>query len=238
MNQDPKIVFKTRGLSKVYDMGEVKVHALRGVDLDLYEGELVVLLGASGSGKSTLVNILGGLDTASSGSVLYQDKDLTRATDRELTKYRRHYVGFVFQFYNLIPSLTAAENIAIVTEIAQNPIEPQEALELVGLGDRADSFPSQLSGGQQQRVAIARAIAKQPAVLLCDEPTGALDSETGIIVLEALQRVNRELGTTTVIITHNVVQGEMAERIIELKDGRITNIHRNEHKKEPHELTW
>lgn len=238
MSSDSTVVFKTRGLSKVYEMGEVKVHALRGVDLDLYKGELVVLLGASGSGKSTLVNILGGLDTASDGSVLYQGNDLTRASDRELTAYRRHYVGFVFQFYNLIPSLTAAENVAIVTEIAQNPITPQEALELVGLGDRADSFPSQLSGGQQQRVAIARAIAKQPAVLLCDEPTGALDSETGIIVLEALRRVNRELGTTTVIITHNVVQGEMADRIIELKDGRITDIHRNEHKKEPHELTW
>src|SRR5690625_3700225 len=238
MSSDSNIVFKTRGLSKVYDMGEVKVHALRGVGLVLYEGELVVSLGAPGCGKSRRVNIIGGIVASSSGSVLYQHNGLPSATDRELTKSRRHYVLFVCQFYNLIPSLTAAENSAIVTEIAQNPIEPQEALELVGLGDRADSFPSQLSGGQQQRVAIARAIAKQPAVLLCDEPTGALDSETGIIVLEALQRVNRELGTTTVIITHNVVQGEMAERIIELKDGRITNIHRNEHKKEPHELTW
>ncbi|MEX2403828.1 MAG: ABC transporter ATP-binding protein [Balneolales bacterium] len=238
MNSDSNIVFETRGLSKVYDMGEVQVHALRGVDLDLYESELVVLLGASGSGKSTLVNILGGLDTASEGSVLYRGKDLTRAADRELTEYRRHYVGFVFQFYNLIPSLTAAENVAIVTEIAQDPMTPLEALELVGLGDRANHFPSQLSGGQQQRVAIARAIAKRPSVLLCDEPTGALDSETGIIVLEALQRVNQELGTTTVIITHNVVQGEMAERIIDLKDGRITNIQQNEHKKAPHELKW
>jgi putative ABC transport system ATP-binding protein len=233
-----KIVFETRGLTKVYDMGEVQVHALRGIDLKLYQSELVVLLGASGSGKSTLVNILGGLDTASEGVVLYKDKDLTTASERELTEYRRHYVGFVFQFYNLIPSLTAKENVAIVTEIAENPMTPLEALELVDLADRADHFPSQLSGGQQQRVAIARAIAKRPAVLLCDEPTGALDSKTGIIVLEALERVNRELGTTTVIITHNVVQGEMAERIIQLKDGKIADIKENKHKKAPHELKW
>lgn len=237
-DSDSDIVFETRGLTKVYDMGEVQVHALRGIDLELYSSELVVLLGASGSGKSTLLNILGGLDTATDGTVLYREKDLTKATEKELTEYRRHYVGFVFQFYNLIPSLTALENVAIVTEIAQNPMEPQEALELVKMGDRADHFPSQLSGGQQQRVAIARAIAKRPAVLLCDEPTGALDSETGIIVLEALERVNRELGTTTAIITHNVVQGEMAERIIQLKDGQITDIQKNEHKKEPKELSW
>lgn len=238
MSTDPDIVFETRGLTKVYDMGEVQVHALRGIDLDLYSSELVVLLGASGSGKSTLVNILGGLDTATEGRVLYRGKDLTRASERELTHYRRHYVGFVFQFYNLIPSLTALENVAIVTEISENPMTPAEALEIVQLSDRADHFPSQLSGGQQQRVAIARAIAKRPAVLLCDEPTGALDSETGIVVLEALDRVNRELGTTTVIITHNMVQGEMAERIIQLKDGLITDIRQNENKKAPRELTW
>jgi putative ABC transport system ATP-binding protein len=232
------VVFQTRGLTKVYDMGEVKVHALRGIDLDLYAGELVVMLGASGSGKSTLVNILGGLDTATDGQVLYHDQDLTRADDRELTEYRRHYVGFVFQFYNLIPSLTARENVAIVTEIARAPMRPEEALDLVGLGDRMDSFPAQLSGGQQQRVAIARAIAKRPAVLLCDEPTGALDSKTGLVVLEAIDRVNRELGTTTVVITHNMVQAQMAERVIHLSDGLVTEIVVNTYKKAPHEITW
>lgn len=235
---DSNIVFETRGLTKVYDMGEVQVHALRGIDLELYSSELVVLLGPSGSGKSTLLNILGGLDTATDGEVLYRDKNLTKASESELTDFRRHSVGFVFQFYNLIPSLTALENVAIVTEIAENPMSALEALELVELGDRADHFPSQLSGGQQQRVAIARAIAKRPAVLLCDEPTGALDSETGIVVLEALERVNKELGTTTLIITHNVVQGEMAERIVALRDGQITNIQKNEHKKAPAELKW
>ncbi|MFY9396961.1 MAG: ABC transporter ATP-binding protein [Desulfomonilia bacterium] len=234
----PEIVFQTRGLTKVYDMGEVKVNALCGIDLELYAGELVVLLGASGSGKSTLVNILGGLDTATSGQVLYRGRDLTRADERELTMYRRRHVGFVFQFYNLIPSLTARENVAIVTEIASDPMAPEEALELVGLGDRMDSFPAQLSGGQQQRVAIARAIAKQPSVLLCDEPTGALDSKTGIVVLEALERVNRELGTTTVIITHNAVQAQIAGRVIFLSDGRITGIRRNESRKAPRELSW
>ena len=233
-----EVVFETRSLTKIYHMGEVQVHALRGVDLDLYDGELVVLLGASGSGKSTLVNILGGLDTATGGRVLYRGRDLTRAGERELTRYRRESVGFVFQFYNLIPSLTALENVALVTEIAGRPISPFEALQLVGLGERANHFPSQLSGGEQQRVAIARAIAKRPQVLLCDEPTGALDSQTGIIVLEALDRVNRELGTTTVIITHNVVQGEIAERIIHLKDGKISEIGRNERRREPGELTW
>lgn len=232
------VVFETRRLTKVYDMGEVQVHALRGIDLELYRSELVVLLGASGSGKSTLVNILGGLDTATDGEVFYRGQDLTKASERELTDYRRHYVGFIFQFYNLIPSLTALENVRIVTEIANDPMDAMEALKLVKLADRADHFPSQLSGGEQQRVAISRAIAKRPAVLLCDEPTGALDSETGVIVLEALDRVNRELGTTTVIITHNVVQGEMAERIIRLKDGRITDIRHNENKKAPHELKW
>ena len=233
-----EIVFQTRGLTKVYDMGEVQVHALRGIDLDLYTGELVVLLGASGSGKSTLLNILGGLDTATSGRVLYRGKDLTAADDRQLTDYRRDFVGFVFQFYNLIPSLTARENVAIVTEIARAPMMPHEALELVGLKERIDHFPAQLSGGEQQRVAIARAIAKRPAVLLCDEPTGALDSKTGVIVLDALKRVNDELGTTTAIITHNAVQAEMAERVVHLSDGRVVEIVRNEHRKSPRELTW
>jgi putative ABC transport system ATP-binding protein len=235
---DKEIVFEVRGVTKVYDMGLVQVHALRGVDLDLYAGELVAMLGASGSGKSTLLNIIGGLDTATSGSVIYKGRDITRATEKELTEYRRHSVGFVFQFYNLIPSLTALENVAIVTEIAQDPMTPEEALEIVGLGDRKDHFPAQLSGGQQQRVAIARAIAKRPAVLLCDEPTGALDSKTGIVVLEALERVNRELGTTTVIITHNAVQSEMAERIIHLHDGLVTDVIVNENKKQPSELVW
>jgi putative ABC transport system ATP-binding protein len=233
-----KVVFEVRGLTKVYDMGEVQVHALRGVDLDLYDSELVVLLGASGSGKSTLLNILGGLDTATDGTVRYEGWDLTRATERELTRYRRHHVGFIFQFYNLIPSLTARENVAIVTEIADDPMTPQEALEVVGLGDRSDHFPAQLSGGQQQRVAIARAIAKRPAVLLCDEPTGALDSETGIVVLDALDRVNRELGTTTVVITHNVEQSKIAERVIYLRDGQVEKVTTNEQRKAPKELEW
>jgi putative ABC transport system ATP-binding protein len=234
----PEAVFQARGLTKIYDMGEVQVHALRGVDLDLFAGELVVLLGASGSGKSTLVNILGGLDTATAGSVLYHGEDLTRADDRALTQYRRHFVGFVFQFYNLIPSLTARENVAIVTEIAREPMTPEEALALVGLAERMDHFPAQLSGGEQQRVAIARAIAKRPAVLLCDEPTGALDSTTGVVVLEAIDRVNRELGTTTVVITHNVVQAQMAERVVHLSDGRVTEIERNVERRSPRELTW
>jgi putative ABC transport system ATP-binding protein len=235
---ESEVVFRTRGLTKVYDMGEVQVHALRGVDLDLYAGELVVLLGASGSGKSTLLNILGGLDTATAGTVYYRGEDLTRAGERRLTEYRRHHVGFVFQFYNLIPSLTARENVAIVTEIAEHPMTPEGALALVGLEDRMDHFPAQLSGGQQQRVAIARAIAKNPAVLLCDEPTGALDSKTGVLVLDALDRVNREIGTTTAIITHNVAQSEMAGRVIRLSDGLITDVHHNPHKKAPTELTW
>jgi putative ABC transport system ATP-binding protein len=235
---DPEVVFQARGLTKVYDMGEVQVHALRGVDLDLFAGELVVLLGPSGSGKSTLLNILGGLDTATAGEVIYRGQNLTRADERALTEYRRYFVGFVFQFYNLIPSLTARENVAIVTEIARDPMTPEEALTLVGLGNRMDHFPAQLSGGEQQRVAIARAIAKRPSVLLCDEPTGALDSKTGVVVLEALERVNRELGTTTVIITHNVAQSEMAERVIHLSDGNVTRIERNPHKKSAHDLTW
>ena len=232
------IVFQIRQLTKHYDMGEVQVQALRGVDMELYSGELVVLLGASGSGKSTLLNILGGLDVASSGQVSYLGRDLTQATDRELTEYRRFHVGFVFQFYNLIPSLTALENVAVVTEIARQPMQPEAALALVGLQDRLDHFPAQLSGGQQQRVAIARAIAKNPAVLLCDEPTGALDSATGIVVLEALVQVNQTLGTTTVVITHNAEIADMADRVIHLSDGLIADIHRNTHKKSPRELHW
>jgi putative ABC transport system ATP-binding protein len=232
------VVFRTEGLTKVYDMGEVQVRALRGVDLELFSGELVVLLGPSGSGKSTLVNILGGLDTATSGRVTYHDKELTQATDRELTEYRRHHVGFVFQFYNLIPSLTARENVAVVTEIAVSPMKPEDALAIVGLGDRLDHFPAQLSGGQQQRVAIARAIAKNPSVLLCDEPTGALDSATGVVVLEALERANRELGTATVIITHNAdIQG-MADRVMHVHDGLISDVHENTAKRQARELSW
>jgi putative ABC transport system ATP-binding protein len=232
------IVFQALGLTKIYAMGEVKVHALRGIDLELYAGELVVLLGPSGSGKSTLLNILGGLDTATSGRVSYHEKELTRATERELTDYRRHHVGFVFQFYNLIPSLTARENVAIVTEIADHPMQPEAALALVGLSDRLDHFPAQLSGGEQQRVAIARAIAKNPAVLLCDEPTGALDSATGVMVLEALERVNRELGTTTALITHNEVIADMADRVIRLSDGLIVETTRPARKKAPSEIRW
>ncbi len=232
------IVFRTVGLSKVYTMGAVEVHALRGIDLELYAGELVVLLGPSGSGKSTLLNILGGLDTATNGRVSYRGKDLTRATEHELTEYRRYHVGFVFQFYNLIPSLTARENVAAVTEIAREPMKPEDALSLVNLGDRMDHFPSQLSGGEQQRVAIARAISKNPAVLLCDEPTGALDSETGIVVLEALERVNRELGTTTAIITHNVDIAGMADRVLHLSNGLISHMQRNMKRKAPAELHW
>lgn len=231
-------VFRTRGLTKVYDLGEVKVEALRGVDLDLYDGELVVMLGASGSGKSTLLNILGGLDTATSGQVFYRDMDLTRASERALTHYRRYHVGFVFQFYNLIPSLTARENVAAVTEIADRPMAPEEALALVGLEARLDHFPAQLSGGEQQRVAIARAIAKRPQVLLCDEPTGALDSETGVIVLAALERVNRETRTTTAIITHNVVIADMADRVITLSDGRIAGERRVEARRAAETLSW
>ena len=231
-------VFRTRNLSKTYDLGEVQVQALRGIDLDLYQGELVVMLGASGSGKSTLLNILGGLDTATAGQVLYRDMDLTRASEKALTHYRRFHVGFVFQFYNLIPSLTARENVAAVTEISEAPMTPQDALALVGLQERLDHFPAQLSGGEQQRVAIARAIAKRPQVLLCDEPTGALDSQTGVVVLAALARVNRETGTTTVVITHNAVIAEMADRVITLSDGRISGEYRNEHRRAPESLSW
>ncbi len=231
-------VFHVRGLTKTYEMGEVRVEALRGVDLDLYDGELIVLLGPSGSGKSTLLNILGGLDTATSGQVIYRDRELHLADDAALTEYRRHHVGFVFQFYNLIPSLTARENVAIVTEIAHDPMTPEDALALVGLAERIDHFPAQLSGGEQQRVAIARAIAKRPAVLLCDEPTGALDSQTGVIVLEALEQVNREMGTATAVITHNAAQAAIAERIVRLRDGRISGVEENSERKRAAELVW
>ena len=231
-------VFVARGLTKVYRMGEVEVQALRGIDLTLNRGELVVLLGPSGSGKSTLLNILGGLDAPSGGEVYYLDHKLTGASEAELTRFRREHVGFVFQFYNLIPSLTARENVAAVTEISQTPMPPEDALALVGLGNRLDHFPAQLSGGEQQRVAIARAVAKNPAVLLCDEPTGALDSATGVVVLEVLEKVNRELGTLTVLITHNVGIAGMADRVIRLSDGRIADIHENATKKPAHDLAW
>jgi putative ABC transport system ATP-binding protein len=222
----------------VYRVGEVEIFALRGVDLDLYAGEFVVLLGASGSGKSTLLNILGGLDNPTSGNVRFRDHDLVHADDAALTRYRRDHVGFVFQFYNLIPSLTARENVALITDIATNAMLPAEALEVVGLGQRLDHFPAQLSGGEQQRVAIARAIVKRPDVLLCDEPTGALDVHTGITVLEALDRVNREFGTTTAIITHNAVIAGMADRVISLSDGRIVLESRNAKRKQAAELVW
>jgi putative ABC transport system ATP-binding protein len=234
----PEAVFQARGLTKVYRMGEVEVHALRSVDIDLYEGELMVLLGASGSGKSTLLNILGGLDTPTGGEVHYRDHDLTAADDRGLTRFRRDHVGFVFQFYNLIPSLTALENVQLVTEIAADPMSASEALELVGLSERMNHFPSQLSGGEQQRVAIARAVAKRPEVLLCDEPTGALDYKTGKLVLEVIERVNRELGTTTAVITHNAAIADMADRVVRMQSGRVVEVRRNETKKSPAELAW
>ena len=234
----PTSVYQARGITKVYRMGEVEVHALRGVDLDLYEGEFIVFLGPSGSGKSTLLNILGGLDVPTAGTVTYRSKDLTSDDDALLTSYRRNHVGFVFQFYNLIPSLTARENVALVTEIAKNPMVPKDALEMVGLGHRLDHFPAQLSGGEQQRVAIARAVSKQPDVRLCDEPTGALDIQTGIVVLEVIQRVNRELGTTTAVITHNAAIADMADRVVHVSDGRITSVERNTKKIAPSELRW
>jgi putative ABC transport system ATP-binding protein len=231
-------VFEARGLTKVYHMGEVDVHALRGVDLDLFEHELVVLLGPSGSGKSTLLNILGGLDVPTSGTVRYRDHDLGTATDAELTEYRRDHVGFVFQFYNLIPSLTARENVALVTDLVEHSMTAEAALDLVGLTARPDHFPSQLSGGEQQRVAIARAIAKRPDVLLCDEPTGALDVHTGILVLDAIAHVNQELGTTTAVITHNAAVAAMADRVIALSDGRIASVRRNDRKVAASALSW
>lgn len=231
-------MFVARGLTKVYQTGEVTVHALRGVDFDLFPGELVVLLGPSGSGKSTLLNILGGLDVPTAGSVVYQDHDLTAAGEAALTEYRRTHVGFVFQFYNLIPSLTARENVALVTEIVEHPMTPEQALDLVGLQHRLDHFPAQLSGGEQQRVAIARAIAKRPDVLLCDEPTEALDIATGVVVLDAIETVNRELGTSTVVITDNAAIAAMADRVVRLADGRVAGIEVNTRKRPVHELQW
>ena len=236
--ETPARLFRVRGLTKVYGMGETEVHALAGVDLDLWPGELVVLLGPSGSGKTTLLNNLGGLDVPSAGELWYRDLDLTTADEDQLTLYRRESVGFIFQFYNLIPSLTARENVGLITEIARDPLPPETALELVQLGARLDHFPAQLSGGEQQRVAIARAIAKRPEVLLCDEPTGALDLRTGIVVLEAIQRANRELGTLTVIITHNAVMADMADRVIHLSDGRINQIRQNAHRAPASSLHW
>jgi putative ABC transport system ATP-binding protein len=230
--------FVAKGITKVYHMGEVDVHALRGVDLELWPAELVVLLGPSGSGKSTLLNILGGLDVPTSGTVHYLHHELTAADESELTQYRREHVGFVFQFYNLIPSLTALENVSLVTDISEDPMDPAEALRLVELADRQDHFPSQLSGGEQQRVAIARAIAKQPDVLLCDEPTGALDISTGVLVLEAIARVNREVGTTVAVITHNVAIAAMADRVLRLADGQIVGIEINERRASANELEW
>ena len=231
-------VFHVHGVSKVYRMGEVEVHALRDVDLDLYQGELVVLLGASGSGKSTLLNILGGLDRPTRGEGFYREHQLTAASDAQLTEFRREHVGFVFQFYNLIPSLTALENVALVTQIAADPMDPAQALDLVGLGERRNHFPAQLSGGEQQRVAIARAVAKRPDVLLCDEPTGALDYATGKLVLEVLERVNRELGTITVLITHNAAIAAMADRVIRIGSGRIVGIECNATRASPSDIAW
>jgi putative ABC transport system ATP-binding protein len=236
--QERETVFQARQINKVYHVGEVDVHALRGVDLDLRAGEFMVLLGPSGSGKSTLLNILGGLDVPTGGTVRYLEHELTAFDDAALTRFRREHVGFVFQFYNLIPSLTARENVALITEIARNPMDPREALHVVGLAERMDHFPSQLSGGEQQRIAIARAIAKRPDVLLCDEPTGALDVHTGVVVLEAIERINRELGTTTAVITHNAVIGSMADRVVHLSDGRVTHVDENACQVSASELQW
>jgi len=233
-----EITLKALGLTKRYQTGEVVVEALRGVEMELFRGELVVLLGASGSGKSTLLNILGGLDVPTAGSVHFRDLDITAADERSRTRYRREHVGFVFQFYNLVPSLTARENVALVTEIARDPMTPAEALALVGLSDRMDHFPAQLSGGEQQRVAIARAIAKRPEILLCDEPTGALDSDTGILVLEAIDQINRELGTTTAVITHNTVVADIADRVLRMADGRIVSTKSVAVRRSPRELAW
>ena len=235
---DVDVTLETRKLSKTYRSGAVEVRALHEVDLELRRRELIVLLGPSGSGKSTLLNILGGLDTPSSGQVFFDGREITAFGDRDLTRYRRDHVGFVFQFYNLIPSLTAEENVALVTEIARTPMTPREALELVGLGRRAGHFPAEMSGGEQQRVAIARAIAKRPEILLCDEPTGALDSATGVLVLEAIERINAELGTTTALITHNVAIAEMADRVVSLADGRIADERRNERRRPASGISW
>ncbi len=235
---DKTVVLHADAITKIYEMGEVKVHALRGVSLSLYAGEFMVLLGASGSGKSTLLNIIGGLDTPSSGSVHFGDEDITHADEQKLTRYRREHVGFVFQFYNLIPSLTAKENVALVTDISKNPMRADEALERVGLEDRVDHFPAQLSGGEQQRVAIARAIAKRPDVLLCDEPTGALDFRTGVKVLEVLESINQELGTTTAVITHNASVSDMAHRVVQLADGSVQEERYNEVIRPAREIRW
>src|SRR5574341_535015 len=231
-------VFSAGALTKTYRMGESEVHALRGVDLEIRGGEFIVLLGPSGSGKSTLLNILGGLDTPTSGFIRFNERDLSHADETELTRYRRSHVGFVFQFYNLIPALTARENVALVTDISADPMPADEALSWVGLGERLDHFPSQLSGGEQQRVAIARAIAKRPQVLLCDEPTGALDYQTGKVVLEAIARINAELGTTAGVITHNVAISGMADRVMHLADGRISATEKHPRKLTPSELSW
>jgi putative ABC transport system ATP-binding protein len=231
-------LFRVRGLAKSYRMGEVEVHALRGIDLDVRAGELLVILGASGSGKSTLLNILGGLDEPSGGVVQFRGRDLAGASEKERTRYRREHVGFVFQFYNLIASLTARENVALVTDIARAPMPPEQALALVGLGDRMDHFPAQLSGGEQQRVAIARAIAKRPEVLLCDEPTGALDYETGVLVLRALADVNARLGATTLLITHNVAIADMADRVVRMTSGTVGEVRANARRASPEELRW
>jgi putative ABC transport system ATP-binding protein len=236
--EEREVVLFARGLTKLYRMGEVEVYALRGVDLEIYRSEFLVLLGPSGSGKSTLLNILGGLDVPTSGEVRFLDHDLAGADEAELTRIRRDHIGFVFQFYNLIPSLTARENVALVTEIAPHPMEPAEALALVGLGRRLDHFPAQLSGGEQQRVAMARAIAKRPDVLLCDEPTGALDYETGKVVLSVIERINRELGTTTAVITHNAAIAGMADRVLRLADGRTASVERNQRRLSPEEVRW
>lgn len=238
VTMDPVPILRARSLTKTYHMGEVDVHALRSVDLDIPAGELLVIVGASGSGKSTLLNILGGLDIPTSGTVHFRDRELTAADERERTRYRRDHVGFVFQFYNLLPSLTARENVQLVTDLVAEPMDPAGALELVGLGDRRDHFPSQLSGGEQQRVAIARAVAKRPEILLCDEPTGALDFETGRLVLEVLDHVNRELGTTTAIITHNVSISAMGDRTIRMSSGHIVEEARNETRSPVSELAW
>jgi putative ABC transport system ATP-binding protein len=234
----PGPVFSLHGVTRCYRVGTAEIHALRGIDLDLDAGELIVLLGASGSGKSTLVNIMGGLDRPSTGTVRYGGLDLAAASDAELTRFRRKCVGFVFQFYNLVPGLTALENVELITELADSPMPPREALERVGLAGRLEHFPAQLSGGEQQRVAIARAIAKRPAVLLCDEPTGALDCDTGILVLQALAQANRELGATTVLITHNAVIAGMADRVVRLSNGEIAGIEVNRSRADPGSLRW
>ncbi len=239
MTASRNAVLTAQGLTKVYSIGDgVQVYALRGVNIEFYQGELVVLLGPSGSGKSTLLNILGGLDVPTSGTVHYRDHNLTAANERDLTRYRREHVGFVFQFYNLIPSLTARENVQLVTDIADEPMPAEQALALVGLSQRLDHFPAQLSGGEQQRVAIARAVSKRPDLLLCDEPTGALDISTGVLVLQAIEQVNRELGTTTLVITHNVAIAKMADRVIRFADGQVAHIETNSEKAPPSTLSW